>query len=269
MFGIVFRDTLRHTSRLIAFIGGGLGFMGLFMVLILPDATGLQQMTDFFSTIPPIILAAAGVGDNLPLLATPEGFIAMGLFSKFLLFFAAYSVIIGLDVTANEEDEGTLDVVLSWPVPRWQIIAEKFAAYTVSILLITAPMFVGIWLGTYFTDITLNLGTMAQLVATLFPAMTLVLAFTVLIGAFIGRKRWVVFITTSFVIGSFMLQTVGAVAKGSIAENVRYISFFSYVDVGEVVAKGLSIANVAGLLAISIVMIIAAMWAFERRDIGV
>lgn len=269
MLGIVFRDTLRHNSRLIAYVGGGLGFMGLFMVLILPSAEGLQQMADFISTIPPIILAAAGVGDNLHLLATAEGFIAMGLFSKFLLFFAAYSVITGLNVITNEEDEGTLDVVLSWPVPRWQIVAEKFAAYTLSIFLVIAPMFIGIWLGTLFTGLTLNLVTMAELVATLFPAMTIVLAFTILVGAFIGRKRRVVLITTSFVIVSFMLQTVGMVAKGSIAENVRYISFFSYVDVGEVVAKGLSMANVIGLLAVSVAMILVAMWGFERRDIGV
>ena len=42
----------------------------------------------------------------------------------------------GMRVTANEEDSGILDVVLSLPVRRWQVMVEKIAAYLVTIVMI-------------------------------------------------------------------------------------------------------------------------------------
>lgn len=60
---------------------------------------------------------------------TPEGIVAVSFFGKFALLFTAYPVVMGMRVTSNEEDDGILDVLLSLPVARWQVILEKFAAH--------------------------------------------------------------------------------------------------------------------------------------------
>jgi ABC-2 type transport system permease protein len=92
--------------------------------------------------MPPIILRAVGVGDDLNYFASPEGFVAVGFFGKTLLVLAAYPVVMGLRVTVNEEDSGTIDVLLSLPVARWRVILEKFLAYVVTLVVIVAVLYV-------------------------------------------------------------------------------------------------------------------------------
>jgi ABC-2 type transport system permease protein len=238
MSGAIFFEALRQTRRQMLYWGIGLGLIGFLVVTMVPDVEGLKQMAAFLESMPPIILRAVGVGNDLTFFTTPDGFVATGFFGKSLLLLAAYPIVMGLRVTVNEEDSGTIDMLLSLPVPRWRVILEKFLAYAMTLVVIVALLFVSLWAGTVVSGVKLNMERVALTTLNILPSMLLILAFTLFIGALIGRKRLAVGIVTAFVIGSFMLDIVGAVGKGSFAEQLRALSFFSYYDSTGVMQSG-------------------------------
>jgi hypothetical protein len=110
---------------------------------------------------------------------------------------------------------------------------------------------------------------MARVVQTVFnllPSMMLILAFTLFVGAVVRRKRLAVGLATVFVIGSFMLDIVGSITRGSIAEQLRALSFFRYYD-STGVCRTVWCGVRALLVVISIGLLGGALLAFQRRDI--
>lgn len=265
----VFNETWRQTWLQAILWGIGLGAMGFLVVLMIPDAEGLKQMRDLIASLPPIMVRAIGVGDDLDFITTPEGFIAVGFFGKTLLILAAYPVIVGLRVTSVEEHNGTMDILLSFPLKRWQVVLQKFVAYTITAGIVIVWLFVGMLVGQVVTGLSLNMGRIAQTILNTLPCLAVILAFTTLIGAMINNRRLVIGISTIFVLGSFMLDTVGQLAKGTFAEELRALSFFRYYDSTGVMQHGLSVGNFLLLLAVAGLMVSASLVAFQRRDVGV
>lgn len=269
MKGAIFKEILRQSWLQMLYWGGGLGLMGLFVVMIVPDAQGLQAMMDFFARLPPFLMQAVGVGDDITYLATPEGFITVGFFGKTLTMLAVYPIVMGLRVTVFEEDNGTMDMLLSLPIPRWQVLVEKFLAYTVTLIVIIALIFAGLWAGAQLVDYQLNVGRLALTTLNVLPSMLFILAFTIMIGAVIRGKKLAIGITAAFVMGSFMLDTIADMAMGSPAENIKWISFYNYYDSTSVMKSGIVWGNVGLLLAITVLMLGASLWLFQRRDVGI
>ena len=268
MSGAVFRETLHRTFGQTLLWAAGLGFLAMTIVLIVPTVD-MMAFVGLLEGMPEFMRSALGVGDNAMVITTPEGFVAVGFFGKLALILAAYPVVMGLHVTANEEEDGILDMLLSMPVARWRVVVEKLAAFALSIVVIAVVVFVGMWLGTVITAVTLDLGLMAQLVVNVLPVLLLILALTALAGAVLRRRRDALAAATVFVLGSFMLDTIGSMGAGSLAENLRYLSVFSAANAVSVIQNGgLPWATIALLLAIALALSGGAVWAFQRRDVG-
>jgi ABC-2 type transport system permease protein len=269
MNGSVFREIWRQTRVQALLWGLGLASMGFLVVLMIPDAKGLQQMKQLVETLPPLLIRAIGSGTDLDYVATPEGFIAIGFFGKTLLLLAAYPVITGLRVTVNEEHSGTLDILLSFPIARWRVLLEKFLAYALSILVITVLLFVGLWAGKTVTGINLDLGRIALTVLNTMPSMILILAFTIFIGSLMNNRRIAIAIATAFVLVSFMVDAIGQVAQGTFAEDLRALSFFRYYNSTHVMRYGLVWSDLLLLLGLATALLAASFVVFQRRDVGV
>jgi ABC-2 type transport system permease protein len=246
----------------------GLSLLGFLIVLVVPDVDGLQNMAEVMASLPPFLLRAIGVGDDMTFLTTPEGWITIGFFGRMSLLIVFFPVIMGLRVTVNEEDSGTIDVLLSLPIERWRILLEKFAAYTASFLVIVTVLFVSLWVASQLVGVALNPARLAETTFNALPSMVLILAFTIFVGTLVHSRRLALGIALAFVIGSFMLNTIGATASDSLADQLRTFSFFRYFDSTTVMQNGLVWSNVFLLVAVTIVLFIGALWCFERRDVG-
>jgi len=265
----VFTETLRQHVRQIVYWGVGLGLLAWLIVIMVPDVDGLEQMKEFIESLPPVILGVLGVGDDISFMATPEGFIATGFFGKSLIMFLAYPIVVGLRITVAEEHEGTMDMTLSLPIPRWRVVLEKFLAYTVALLLIIALMYVGLWVGVQQTGLEINMTRTAEATLNIAPSMMLMLAFTLFVGTVVRQRKYAIGIAVGFLLYSYAFDVVGSMAIGTVAENLRVISFFKYYNSTSVMQNGLILTNFIGLLALAAVLFLGSLWAFERRDISV
>ena len=268
MRGSIFIETFKQTWKQMVYWGLGLASMGLLVVLMVPFFD-MQQLSDLLGSFPPIMLAMIGIGKDLELFATPEGFVAMGFFGKSALIFAVYPVVMGMRITANEEDEGIMDMILSLPVQRTEVIIERFAAYTVSIIGVVAMIYIGMTVGVVLSGVELDMTALTTVIIMLIPVLTFVMAFTMFVATIMRRRQVALGIITAFVIASFMIQTVGAMAEGTFAEPIGLISFFTYYNAGNILADGLVLAHIVGLLALSLILVGLSVQRFEQRDVGI
>jgi len=268
MRGSIFIETLKQTWKQMIYWGLGLASMGLLVVVMVP-LFDMQQMADLLESFPPILLAMIGIGKDLELFATAEGFVAMGFFGKFALIFAVYPVVMGMRITANDEDDGIMDMVLSLPVERTWVIIERFLAYTVSIIGVIAMIYIGMSVGVAFSGVELNMPALTSVIIMLIPVLIFVMAFTMFVATLVRRKQVALGIVTAFVVASFMIQTVGAMAEGTFAEPIGWISFFTYYNAGNILGGGLVLTHILGLVILSIVLIGLSVQRFERRNVGI
>ena len=268
MIGSVFIETYKQTWKQMVYWGLGLAAMGLLVIIMVP-LFDMQQMKELLESFPPFILALVGVGDELEVFATNEGFVAIGFFGKSALIFAVYPVVMGMRVTADEEDSGIMDVQLSLPVQRARLIIEKFAAYAVSIVGLVLMIYLGMHIGVAIGGVELDMSRLNEVTFYLVPLMIFVMSFTMIIAAIIRRRQVALGIVTAFVIVSFMLQTIGAAAADTIAESIGAISFFTYYNAGNIMTDGLVSSHVFAYFAVSVILLLMSVYRYERRDIGV
>jgi beta-exotoxin I transport system permease protein len=267
MSGTVFMETLRRNWRTMLYWGIGLAIYGFFITSFIQDADMLKQYGDLVKSMPPALMAMFGA--DVSTLATPEGFLGFEFFSYSLLVTAIYAVTAGLNITANEEDAGIMDVVLSLPLVRWRIIVEKFLAYALMAVVITLIMTGGLTLGNQVSAVKIDSTKLIQGGLNMVPGTLVMLAFTTFIAVLVRSKGTATGIAAVFVIGSYFLNSLGEAASGTIMNQLRGISFFHYFDYSGVMTNGLNWGNIAVLLVAAVVLFGGSIWLFERRDVGI
>ncbi len=266
MRGVIFWQTLRHHWRQALYWGGGIGLLGIYILLALPNVDMLEQYAQLMETMPPLVLQAFGATDAAQL-ATPEGFIGFGYFSYMMLIMGAYAVGAGLNVTAVEEDRGILDVLLSAPISRTQLMIEKILAYRVIILLIILVSFGFLAAGAVFS-IPMDMGKLFAGSLNMLPASLTVLGFTVFVGAWVRVRTTALAISAGFVVVGYFFDFIGRAASESVINVLTKISYYSYYGGGQFMSTGVVWGNVAILIAVGLILFVAGVAVFQRRDIG-
>jgi ABC-2 type transport system permease protein len=268
MTGVVFTDTLRRNWRTGLYWAIGIALLGVYIIAVIPNVDMLEQYASLVQTMPPLLLQAFGM-DEAANIATPAGFLGFGFFGYVLLVLAAYGVIAGLNITANEEDRGILDVTLSLPIPRWRLVLERLLAYTLILALILLISFVSMFAVKQTSAVDIDMGLLAQGIFNLLPSTLLVLAFTAFAGTILRSRGAAAAVSAAFVIISYFIDFIGGAASDTVAAAARVVSFYSYYNGSDVMTKGLDVGSVILLLAVTLVLGAASLWCFERRDIGV
>jgi len=267
----VFRNALRDSLGVTLLWGLGMVALMLLMVSLVPVLEGME-LASVFATLPPEFLALVGFDggqESLELLGTPEGLLAYAFFGEMLLIFAAYPVVMGLRATSNEEATGTLDVVLSLPVSRTRLLVERFLAYALDIVLLPLMMIAGLYLGLVIFPAELDAAQLSTLILNLLPTLWFLLAATVFVGAIIGNRRTAITILTIFVVGSYIVQAVGAMVTTGWVRIVEALSFFTYYDVEGLLLQDVIVSDTALLLTLTVILVGLAVLVFQRRDIAV
>lgn len=267
MSGVVFMETLRRNWRGMLYWGIGLSVYGYFITSFVKDANILKQYAEITKSLPVAMLKF--LGTDASTLATPEGFLGYGFFGYALIILAIYAILAGLNVTANEEDQGIMDILLSLPLARWRLVIEKFLAYTLMIVVIIAFALAGLYIGNQASAVQIDVGHLIAGVVNILPGTLLTLAFTMFVAVLFRSKGTATAVASIFVIGSYLVNFLGLAASGTIVDQLRGISFFYYYDYNSVLVNGLNWGNVALLVAVAALLFGGCLWLFQRRDVGV
>lgn len=270
MNGVIFMEILRRSWRQILYWGIGLGLYAIFPFLIIPDQAGLEGYAEVTDTLDPALLRAFGIGDGTSL-GTPEGFVGYSFFGFALLILSVFAVIAGLNVSANEEEAGIMDMVLSLPVPRWVVIVEKLLAYTTMIIGILLLSLAGLLVGNALAapDMQLETSILIEGIINVLPGTLFVLVFTAFVGTLMRRRATAMAIAGVFVVGSYLLDSIGRAANAEVTDALRQLSIFAHYDGSNVLSQGMAVGAALVIVVLAVVLSGATMQLFQRRDIAV
>ncbi|MFW5708998.1 MAG: ABC transporter permease subunit [Chloroflexota bacterium] len=270
MGGVIFLETLRRSWRQIFYWGIGLFIWALYPFLMLPDMEALDSYAELVEDLPPALVSAIGMSSAAQF-ATPEGFIGYAYFGFLLLILSVFGVIAGLNVTANEEEGGEMDILLSTPVPRWRVIIEKLAAYSVMVVGITVIGHAGLMVGKAIAPVDFNItdGRLLEGSLNLIPGTLLVIAVTAFLGTLLRRRSTAMAAAGVFVVASYLLDLIGRAANTDVADVIRQVSLFAHYDGTNILSTGLVFGSVALLVGVAALLSGLAVRLFQQRDIAV
>lgn len=264
----VFWETLRRERRSTLFWSMGMALYGIITTAILPDPAGMQQIVDTLEAMPPFIFQMLGVED-LSILATPAGFIGLRYFLTAAVLLSVWAVVSGLNVITNDESRGIANMIVSLPLSRSRILAERILAYIFPALIIPMAGVGGLALGMALnpnakTDVMPLI--LAGLILT--PVALLILNLTVLVGAAVPRRGLVAGIAGGFVAVSFLLKSVAGIARSDFGDTMAELSVFQHADAVAILRDGFPAITALIMLVLASAMAAFAVRFFQHRDLA-
>ncbi len=266
MLASVFAKNLYDMRRGLIWWSVGLVLTNLMIVLIFPSIEeSSAALTEYMDNLPPAMIALFGDIQNF---ATMEGYLGLELFSFFLpALTLGFGIAYGGSAIGSEEDSGTLDVLLSYPISRRSVLTQKFGALAVFALLVLVTSTIGLLLGVAMVDSTIDAANLAAAVLNV-GLLTLVFGTMTLALTGVGLSRGAASgIAAGLAAVTFLMNTLAPLAD--LPDAVRHVTPWYYYDAVDVLISGFVPANAAVLLGTIVILLVIGLVGFQRRDIAV
>lgn len=258
----IVRLDLRLRRR--ALIGYSLGMaLYAFVIVALYPAfkndSSLDQFTEKGSTVAALFGASGS-------LTSPSGWLNANLYANFLpLIVLLLSIGYGASCIAGNNEDGTLGLVVTLPVSRRRIAAEKFLTMSLLALPVAVVSALCVLIGRGFDLqigawplVGVSLGVL--LLAIDFGAMAL------LLGAATGSRGLALGVTSAAAAAAYLISSLAPAVHW--VHPLRFVSPFFYAVGNGQLVDGLHGWSAGVLVAIAVVLFAAAVLAFDRLDVG-
>jgi ABC-2 type transport system permease protein len=261
----IFTKSLRDQRRSLIFWAIGTMLYVSLNVAIFPSIHNSSKKLDTYVNSWPKVLRQLFMGSNFDL-GSGTGFLNARLFSFISpLIFMMFAVSGAARAIAGEEEDGTLDLLLSQPVARRRVVSEKFSALGVGMAVLLVAHFTIMLVA----DLTMNMGINVLKVFEANISMTLLAlavgAFAFAVGAATGRRA--ASIAAGSVLGllAYLINALAPLVH--VLKPARRISLFYYYGGVAALRQGITVAGAGVLLAVTAACLAAAFLLFERRDL--
>jgi len=241
--------------------------LGLFTMALLftsifeTFASDLAEVVDGFPEA-----FSAFIGD-LGAATTPSGWLNIELYGLFVPLIAALvGVGFGASAIGQEENDGTLELLLASPISRSKIMLQKLLAIGGQLFIVTQSTWLGVATGTilFNFDVSLTNVFWASMSAWLLGMVFATLALAA--QSLSGKRRVGLGIGAGALVLTYLADVVSKLVEQ--LEFLKYASPFYYFDIANVLNGGPT-SLMWVLLGVSAVFYAAAHVSFIRRDTGV
>ncbi len=267
--GVIFKRALWDARMGVLGWGIGLGILALLEMALFPTIQqAFSNIADLLEN--PLYRAFLGETADAAAFATPEGYLAIYVLAFVPLYLAVYMVLLGLGIVSNDEERGRLDVLLGTPIPRWQLVAEKFAAVVVITVLVLALNGLGAQIGVWLTPEMQGITVMRMAEATLamLPVALVMAAMTLFLTSLLRSRALAIGVTGAIIIASYFVNNLATVAQDTLGV-IRQLSFFNYFSPLDTMRSGVIWGDFFIMLVIALVLFGLSLVAFQRRDLAV
>lgn len=259
----VFSKTLYDKRAFI--IGWSLGLiaLGFLMTIFYPafhQDNGLDQLV---KNLPSAFQSLVGNLANLKQLPT---YIGSQLYDvRIPIFVSILSIILAVGLSVGEEEKGQLRMLAVLPLSRTHIVISKWLAVVVIGLIVTLATVVGIELGLFVINETLDWQVLARLSVMMWLLAVALATIVLSIGLASGRRGLTMGIGVLLAAGSFILTTFTQSVDW--LQPYEKLSLLHYFPATEVAKSGIDIFDVGIYVGLIIIALIIGVFGFRRRDI--
>ncbi len=264
MFRLLYQE-LRFRRN--AMIGWGLALCFFPVVYVGLFPSFADQMEAFNDLMDLAIYQAMGIT-----MGSFEGFMASTVTNLVPLILCIYAVINGTGTLAGEEDDGRLEMIITLPIPRWQIVLVKSIALGMALFVIllivstgTALMFISV--KSQVETVVTTFDVFSSLMAS-WPLCLAVGMISLFLGTITPGRRIAASIATIVVLASYLGSNLAGMVSS--IESIENLFLFHYYEAtAESLEVGQQTGNIIVLFAIAIVALGLGLYFFQRRNITV
>ncbi len=261
MFRSVFLKSLRDQYRGVIGWSIGVALLVLVMALIWPSVRDMPDIERLLENYPEAMRELF----NVEAITSGPGFLNAELFSIILpAMFVVFGIGRGARLVAGEEQAGTLEVLLTTPVPRVRVLLEKAAALAASLAALGIVLFAATVTSSALVGMNVPLGQVAA------GSLAMVLLglehgwLALAVGAATGRRALSIAVAGAVAVGGYVLYVIGALVES--LEPWRVVSPFQQALEGGPIGGGL-VTGFAWMAVVAAVLLAAGLPAFHRRDV--
>lgn len=244
----------------------GLSVLMLSMYPLFSDS--FADMDQIFEMFPEGFLDAFSLGENGLDMSTPYGWFGTEGYLFVVLLGSSYSAILGSSILSKEEDDKTIEFLLSKPITRNKILLGKALVVLINLLLFSLTLFVFLLIGfsliaEEFSFITVVLFSVGPLVLYLIFA-----SLSFFISVFITKSRQVISVSLGLAIGFYSFDVIIKINDN--LTFLKYVSPYEYVNAVAIV-KNHRIEPIYLLISFGIILVsgIGTWFFYNRKDISV
>jgi ABC-2 type transport system permease protein len=223
------------------------------------------QMRDAIANYPEAVLEALNYTD----IATPAGYLNATVYGLVVaLLIIVYSTSAGVRTIAGDEEAGTLDLILAHPVSRSRLALQRFAAFLVSLVVISAALWLVLLAVAGPADLKgISVGAFAamNLHLLLFAGFFGAVGFAA--GAATGRRGLAIGVGAGIAVFGFAANGILPQIEG--LEWIEGFSPFQWLNGGSPLQNGMQGSDVLIMMGLIIVLVAVGTWGFDRRDVAV
>jgi ABC-2 type transport system permease protein len=239
----------------------GMAVYTLVVVALYPAFKDSTSLDDFISS-DPTAAALFGVSGSL---TSPAGWLNGNVYANFLpLVMLLLTIGYGAAALAGQDEDGTLCLLAVLPIRRRSIVFEKAAAMTLQAFVLAATVGAVVLVGRSF-ELSIAVGNVAAVAVTAALMGLDFGLFAMAVGALTGRRATALGVATAVAAASYLVSSLAPVV--SWLDPAKYASLL-YWSVGDnQLGNGVSVGDVAVLLAVFAAALCAVVIAFRRLDL--
>ncbi|HEX9987212.1 MAG TPA: ABC transporter permease subunit [Chloroflexia bacterium] len=256
LLGSVFGKSIRDLLWPTFFWSLGLGLYALMLVSTVNEVLGpLRQMLSNGD----MGLIGAIIGN----MSTPEAYVSYSLFTYLPALLSAFAIT-QVEGWASDEEEGRLEVLAAMPLPRWQLIAARYAAILLSLLVILGALGAALLLGAAASGVTLDTSRMWGALGASLPLGMVVAAFGLCVAAWLKRPGVAMPVTIGIVVAMFFLELFAPLL--GLPDAVLNLSIFHLY--GKPMIQGIQWGGTLALVAATLLLAAGSLVGLKKRDIA-
>lgn len=259
----IFKHELKRGRLALCIWAAAISLMLAACVLIYPEMSSqMGEMTDMFSQMGSFT-AAFGMdkinfGEFIGFFGVECGNV-MGLGGAF------FAALVGISALAKEEKEHTADFLLTHPVSRIGVIAQKLGAVIAQIVILNLIVIAVTALSVLIIGEKAEVGTFALLFFAYLLMQLEVAAITFGISAFLRRGGLGLGLGLAAIF--YFLNIIANLMEDT--KPLKYITPFGYTDSADIISeKALNGGYLAVGMALMAAGAAAAFWQYTRKDIA-
>ena len=195
------------------------------------------------------------------------GFLNIELFSMLVpLIFISVGASWGASATAEEEERGTADLLLTLPVTRTRILLTKMVAAVAALLALAVALVIVLAIGTQIVDMEISIANMAAACFMSFLLGVLYSGVGFLVGVLTGHRGIALGAAIALGLAGFLFYSLSPMVEGF--EKTNPVNPFQWALGNNALVNGVDMGYALRLLLVALILFVASELAFRRRDIS-
>ncbi len=265
MLSNVFFKSLRDQRLAMVLWAAGIALLAGEMIAVFPTIRGSDEFNKLMESYPESLMAVFGITEMTDI-TSAVGFLNVQLFAFMApLLFIIHGIVLGSGAIAGEEGRGTLEILLTEPITRGKLVAQKFAAMVTAAVALALVLWVVLVIGALAIDMDVSALRLAAAVFSLLLFGVCFGALTFAAGCLTGGRGASIAIGAGVAVGAFFLNSLSGIV--SYMEPAKWVSPFFYYNGADPLANGLDLAHAAVLLVTIVILFAVGSLGLQRRDL--